>query len=137
MTKYLGPRDIKAGMEIPTLTKQPTTQQLLAWAEVSGDHNPIHCDNHFAVNAGLPGVIVPGQLLMAFLGQMVTDWLGDLGELKRLTVSYKSMNFPGNTITCRGAVQEIVGEGMTLRVWVENTRFEKTVVGSAVVAVFS
>ena len=133
MDKNLRFEDILVGTEIPPLVKLPTMQHLMMWAEASGDNNPIHYDKNFAVGAGLPGVVVPGQLVMAFLGQMVTDWLGQRGELERLSVSYKGMNFSGDTITCRGAIEDITDGLVTIAVWAENPLGEKTVIGTAAV----
>jgi acyl dehydratase len=131
--------DIAEGNEIPSLVKQPTTRQLVMWAGASGDYNPIHYDKDFALARGLSGVVVPGQLVCAFLGQMVTDWIGEQGILKKLTCSYKGMNYPGETITCRGKViKKQVAEGEHLidcSIWAENSQGEKTVTGSAVVVV--
>jgi acyl dehydratase len=135
MTKLSIFEKVQPGMEIPALEKRPTTQQLVMWAGASGDFNPIHYDKDFALEKGLPGVIVHGQLVLAFLGQMITDWLGKTGELKKLSVSYKGMNLPGDVITCRGVVKnkDDAGRAVTLEVWAENPKGEKTVAGSAVV----
>jgi acyl dehydratase len=121
--------------EIPPLVKKPTTQQLVMWAGASGDYNPIHYDKDFALSRGLPGVVVHGQLSTAFICQMLSDWYGKKGNLKKLNVSYKGLNFPEDTLTCRGVVKEkLAGENLvTLDVWVENQRGEKTVAGTAVV----
>ena len=136
MSKLLSFHSIQAGAEIPALLKHPTTRQLVMWAGASGDYNPIHYDKDFAQGRGLPGVIVHGQLVLAFLGQMVTDWLGGRGCLKKLSVSYKGMNLPGDAITCRGVIKEKSEAGgeslVTLDVWAENPRGEKTVAGMAV-----
>ena len=134
MTVRIRFAEIETGEEIPPLEKHPSTRQLVMWAGASGDFNPIHFDKDFALAKGLPGVIVHGQLALAFLGQMVTDWLGNSGELARISVSYKGMNFPGEAITCRGVVKN-KSEGareVTLEVWAENPRGEKTVAGTAV-----
>ena len=125
-----------AGQEIPSLLKTPTPQQLVMWAGASGDYNPIHYDKDFALSKNLRGVVVHGQLVTAFLAQMLTHWMGN-GFLRKLSVSYKGMNFPGDTITCRGVVSgKAVEEGkrrVSLDIWAENPRGEKTVVGLAVV----
>ncbi len=130
--------DITVGSEIPALVKQPTTRQLVMWAGASGDFNPIHYDKDFALERGLPGVVVHGQLAGCFLGQMVTDWLGDEGGLKKLSLSYKGMNFPGEALTCKGMVTKKYIEDdqhlVVLSIWVENPRGEKTVSGTAVVS---
>ncbi len=124
------------GQEIPPLVKTPSPQQLVMWAGASGDYNPIHYDKDFALSKNLPGVVVHGQLVTAFLGQMLARWAGE-GFLRKLSVSYKGMNFPGGTIICRAAVSgKSVENGqrlVSLDVWAENPRGEKTVVGLAVV----
>ena len=123
------------GTEVPPLLKRPTTQQLVMWAGASGDYNPIHFDKDFALQRGLPGVIVHGQLVLAFLGQMLTDWLKREGELRKLTVSYKGINLPGDLITCRGVVKEVkeTQNELVLEIWAENPKGEKTVTGTALV----
>ena len=125
---------IAVGDEIPSLEKHPTVQQLVMWAGASGDYNPIHYDKDFALARGLPGVVVHGQLSTAFICQMLSDWYGKKGSLAKLNVSYKGLNFPGDTLVCRGIVREKLGDGLiALDVRVENQRGEKTVTGTAVV----
>jgi acyl dehydratase len=130
--------DVALGDEITPLVKQPTTTQLVMWACASGDLNPIHYDKDFALGRGLPGVVVHGQLAGCFLGQMVTDWIGEGGSLKTLSLTYRGMNFPGENLTCRGTVTRKYAEGgqnlVVLNVWAENPKGEKTVSGNAVVS---
>jgi acyl dehydratase len=137
MSKKLFYEDIAVGSEIPALVKQPTARQLVMWAGASGDFNPIHYDKDFAIERGLPGVVVHGQLAGCFLGQMLTDWLGEGGELKKLSLSYKGMNFPGEALTCKGVVTKKYSEDnqhfVVLSIWAENPRGEKTLSGTAVV----
>ena len=130
---------IAIGAEIPSLVKKPTTQQLVMWAGASGDYNPIHYDKDFAHSRGLPGVVVHGQLATAFLCQMLSDWYGKAGSLKKLNVSYKGLNFPGDVLTCHGVIKDksLAGELIILDVWVENQRGEKTVAGTATVSLTS
>jgi len=130
--------DVTVETELPPLTKQPTTRQLVMWAGASGDYYAIHYDKDFAQSKGLPGVIVHGQLVASFLGQLVTDWMGEQGDLRKLTCSYKGMNFPGETITCRGKVsKKYIEDGehrVECHIWAENAKGEKTVTGKAIVA---
>ena len=81
MRQQLYYEDIEAGTEIGPLVKQPDTRQLVMWAGASSDYNPIHYDKDFAQSRGLPGVIVHGQLVCSFLGQLITDWIGEQGGL--------------------------------------------------------
>ena len=107
------------------------------WAGASGDYFAIHYDKDFAQSKGLPGVIVHGQLVAAFLGQLITDWIGEKGILHKLTCNYKGMNFPNDTITCRGHVtKKYIENGenyIECQIWAENPKTEKTVTGKAVV----
>ena len=134
MMNQVGFEQIEVGDEIPLLEKHPNTRQLVMWAGASGDYNPIHYDKEFALARGLPGVVVHGQLSTAFICQMLSDWYGRGGVLKKLNVSYKGLNFPRDTLICHGIVKEKLEGGLVvLDVRVENQRGEKTVAGIAVV----
>ncbi len=137
MDKQLYYEDIIPGSDIPTLIKTPDKMQLVKWAGASGDYNPIHYDKDYAIEHNLPGVIVHGQLAACYLGQMLTDWIGEKGQLKKFTVTYRGMNIPGETITCGGVVinkQTDGGENLvSLKIWAENPGGEKTLTGTAVV----
>jgi len=136
MSQQLYYEDIAVSSEIPPLVKQPTTRQLVMWAGASGDYNPIHYDKDFAQSRGLPGVIVHGQLICSFLGQLMTDWMGEQGSLRKLTCSYKGMNFPGETVTAKGKViKKYIDAGehrVECNIWVENPKGEKTASGMAI-----
>ena len=136
MSEQLYYEDIVVGSEITPLVKQPTTRQLVMWAGASGDYYPIHYDKDFAQSKGLPGVIVHGQLIGCFLGQLLTDWMGEQGSLRKLTCSYKSVNFPGEALICKGKVnKKYVEDGehyIECNLWVENAKGEKTISGKAV-----
>ena len=51
-----------------------TRADLVAYAEASGDHNPIHQDEEVALSVGLPGVIAHGMYTMALAARAVADW---------------------------------------------------------------
>jgi len=137
MSEQLYYEDIVVGSGITPLVKQPTTRQLVMWAGASGDYYPIHYDKDFAQSKGLPGVIVHGQLVGCFLGQLMTDWMGEQGNLRKLTCSYKSVNFPGEALICKGKVSKKYIEDdehyIECNLWVENAKGEKTISGKALV----
>jgi len=137
MSKQRYYQDVSLGDEVTPLAKQPTTRQLVMWAGAVGDYQPIHYDKDFARSRGLSGVIVHGQLVGAFLGQLVTDWMGEKGTLRKLSCSYKGMNYPGEVITFKGKVtKKYVEDGqhfVDCRLWAENARGEKTASGMAIV----
>ena len=121
------------GMEIPELVKEPTTQQLVKYAGASGDFYQIHYDTEFAIAVGLPGVILHGLLKTAFLGQLVTDWVGEEGTMTDLQVSYLGLDFPGRSYRCRGVVRSVEGANIGLDVWGEDTEGNRTTTGTATV----
>ena len=137
MVKQLYYEDVAVGSKIPNLIKHPTPRQLVMWAGVSTDFYEIHYDRDFAHNNGLPSIIVHGQLSCGFLGQMITDWIGDEGNIRKLTCGYKGMNFPGEALTCRGEVtKKYLADNehyVEADIWVENPRGEKTALGIVVV----
>jgi acyl dehydratase len=129
--------DVQVGDEIPTLKKNCSTQQLVQWAAASGDFYQIHYDKDFAQATGLKGLIVHGALKNAFLGQLLHDWMGDQGRIRRFGCSYRGMDEPNQDILCRGVVtKKYADDGrnyVELDVWTENPDGKKTSPGTAVV----
>ncbi len=137
MAKQFYFEELEAGYEIPALEKDPTTQQLVKYAGASGDFYQIHYDKDFALAHQLPGVILHGALKNAFLGQMMADFAGDAGWLKKLSVQYRGMDVPGVKLVARGRVVRKYVEGgehlVDCEIWIENAKGEKTTPGSATV----
>lgn len=138
MASVLYWEDVQEGMELPSLVKRPNTQQLVKWAGASGDYYQIHYDTAFAQSTGLPGVITHGALKNAFLGQLITNWIGERGTLKRLSCQYRGMDVPDDTLTSKGRVvrkyQEADQHLVDCEIWLENGRGETTTPGAATVA---
>ncbi len=129
--------DVQEGSELPSLVKNPTTQQLVKYAGASGDYYQIHYDKDFAKNNDLDNVILHGALKNAFLGHLVTKWMGPQGDLKRLACQYRGMDIPGTPVTAKGVVtrkyQEQGANLVDCEIWLENEDGEKTTPGSATV----
>ena len=130
--------DIEVGTEIPSLEKRPTPQQLVRWAGASGDFYQIHYDKDFALSNNLPGIIVHGALKSAWLGQLLGDWVGTSGTIKKYGCTYRGMDVPGDILTCKGTVVKKYVEGdehlVELDIWLEDGKGDKTTPGKAVVA---
>jgi acyl dehydratase len=141
MVKQVYFEEVSEGMEIPTLRKDPTTQQLVMYAGASGDYYQIHYDQEYARANGLPNVILHGALKNAFLGQLMTDWIGEHGMLKKLSVQYRGMDIPGSPIYLKGVVKKKYAAGgenlVECEIWLENAKGEKTTLGSAVASLSS
>lgn len=124
---------VRIGDEIPELVKHPTTRQLVQYAGASGDFYEIHYDQDFARGVALPGVILHGLLKAGYLGQLVTDWLGDRGTLKTFDVSYRGLDVPDRPYRCRGRVTRVGGNEVELEIWGEDPDGKRTTVGTATV----
>lgn len=148
MVKQLYWEDVEVGSEITPLLKVATTQMLVKWAGASGDFNPLHYEDDFAASQGVGKPIIHGQLKRAWLVQLVTDWVGERGTLKKLSCLFRLMDYPrsmksttepqeGETWWCRGKVTRRYVEGsehcLVCDIWVENVKGEKTTPGSATV----
>ncbi len=95
------------GDPIPELKVTPDAGLTARYAAASGDPNPIHTDEEFARNVGLPGCILHGLYTMAQVARASTAAAGgDPRKLKRLSVQFRGMGFPEQEITVSGSVKE-------------------------------
>ena len=96
------------GDELPALEVRVTRDQLVRYAGAALDFNPIHWNEAFAKDVGLPDVIAHGMLTMALAGRLVTDWLGDPGRLLDFSARFTRPVVVPNTP--EGAVVEFTGK---------------------------
>jgi acyl dehydratase len=84
---------------------------LKAYADASGDQNPIHQNEEFAVSVGLPNVIAHGMLTMALVGKYVTDWAGGSSKVTHFGARFiKPVIVPADTdvdLTVTATIAEI------------------------------
>jgi acyl dehydratase len=117
------------------LIKHVTQEQIDAYADVSGDHNPIHINPEAARAVGLDGTIAHGMLNMAFVGQMLTDWLSGQPTgpawISRLRVRFQAMVRPNDTLDSYGRLTKRHGSVQTLDVWIKNQQGEQVISGDA------
>jgi len=65
-----------AGTALPPTAYRITRDDLVRYAEASGDHNPIHVDEEVALSVGLPGVIAHGMYTLGLVARAVASWSG-------------------------------------------------------------
>lgn len=128
---------LSVGDELTEHVCGPITRYTLAlYCGGSGDHNPIHVDSDFAKKAGMPDVFAHGMLSMAYLGQLLTNWV-DQGQLREYGVRFTSITPVNATVTCKGRVvekMEVDGEPcVKLELTAEVDDGSKTLVGDAIV----
>jgi acyl dehydratase len=107
------------GDELPGLTIAPDKLVTVRYAGASGDFNPIHIDDEFAQQAGLPGRILHGLYTMAQVARALTDAGGGPHSLQRLEVTFRGMALPEREITVSGAVTEVADDVATVEVRAE------------------
>jgi acyl dehydratase len=98
---------MQPGDEIPELKVTPDKYLTVRYAGASGDFNPIHIDEDFAKQVGLPGRILHGLWTMAQVARAQTEAAGGPQALKRLSVQFRGMGLPEQEITVRSKVAEV------------------------------
>ena len=116
--------DVKVGDEIPPLSKVVKREDVKAYADASGDQNPLHQDDAFAQSVGFPGIIAHGMFSMAHVAKAITDWLGDPGALKRMKVQFRAVVYMDETLVARARVESLdaTTKRARLSVWAEVER---------------
>lgn len=80
--------EVEVGTELPAASFPVTRATLVRYAGASGDFNPIHWNEKFATEVGLPDVIAHGMFTMAEAVRVVTDWVGDPGAVVEYGVRF-------------------------------------------------
>ncbi|NCV07585.1 MAG: dehydratase [Actinobacteria bacterium] len=79
---------IEVGMTLPEKVFYIDRALLKAYADASGDQNPIHQNEEFALSVGLPNVISHGMLTMALAGKYVTEWAGGSASVREFSARF-------------------------------------------------
>jgi acyl dehydratase len=117
--------DVQEGQEIPPFSRKVTYMELNRFAGANDEYVLIHMDPDYAKNtAKLPDVIVMGNLKLAYIANMLQDWIGEDGWLQKLGVEYRQMDVVHSTLTAKGKVTGKREDGgkhlVDLDVWIEN-----------------
>jgi acyl dehydratase len=104
--------DIQAGVQLPDHVFQIDRALLKRYADASGDQNPIHQDETFAINVGLPNVIAHGMLTMGLVGQYVADWAGGSAQVKEFSARFTKPVIVPEGVQVDLTVSATVGEVM-------------------------
>ena len=113
-----GPRMIEVGTVIEERIFTVNRALLKAYADASGDQNPIHQNEEFALSVGLPNVIAHGMLTMALVGKFVTDWAGESSKVNHFGARFvKPVIVPADTdvdLTVTGTVTEVTDRTISI-----------------------
>ena len=105
---------MRAGDELDPLSVTPDKYLTVRYAGASGDFNPIHIDEEFAHQVGLPGRILHGLYTMAQVARALTDAGGGPASLKRLSVQFRGMGVPETELVVTGTVREVRDDGVAV-----------------------
>lgn len=106
------------------VTRRFSGPEIAAFASLSRDYNPVHCDSDYAALKGMRGPIAHGLLT----GSLVTEIGGQIGWLARdMSFRFRRPVYPEETLTCTWIIREVDGSG--------HARAEVTIVNEAGVTV--
>lgn len=119
--------------EFPPITRH----RLALYCGASGDHNPIHVDIDFAKKAGFPDVFSHGMLVMAYLGQALTDAVPP-SRIRSFSTRFAAITQLGAKLTCEGTVAELLEQDGEKRARLALTTKDETgeikLAGEAIIA---
>jgi acyl dehydratase len=122
------------GLSIPALTRVA----LARFAGAVDDYNPMHLDDKVAVASGKASVFAPTNLIMAYVGRMIENWLVG-AYLRRFDLKVVRLVWPGDVLTCRGVVNDKRHEDgeylVEANVWADNQRGENVAKGIVIAVV--
>ena len=118
MVNVGGARMIEVGMTLSEKVFYIDRALLKAYADASGDQNPIHQNEEFALSVGLPNVISHGMLTMALAGKYVTEWAGGSANVREFSARFiKPVIVPAGEkvdLTVVATVTEVDGDTVKL-----------------------
>jgi acyl dehydratase len=120
---------VNVGDDVFSVPKVVKREDVKAYADASGDQNPLHQDDDFARSVGFPGIIAHGMFSMAHLVTALKDWVGDPAALRSISVQFRAVVYMDETLVARGRVaskDEGSGE-VTLELWADVERDGETV----------
>ena len=128
---------VKVGDQLPEKTYPLTRQDLVNYAGVSGDLNPIHWDDEIAKDVGLDTAIAHGMLTMGLGGGYVTSWVGDPGAVTEYNVRFTAVvpvpnDGKGAEIVFSGRVKSVDPDTKSVTIALTATTGGKKIFGRAV-----
>lgn len=98
-------RKLNTDSNLTELKRLVTQEQINAYADVSGDYNPLHIDPEFAAKTELGGTVAHGMLILAYLSEFMTENFGENWiNSGSLNARFKGAAYPGDTILVSGKV---------------------------------
>jgi acyl dehydratase len=103
-------KDVAVRLDLPSLARVVTRENVKAYADVGGDENQLHQDDAVARAAGFPGVIAHGMFTMGHLSACISRWAGGPERIRRLSAQFRAPVFMGEEIVAGGRVKAVDAE---------------------------
>ena len=115
---------VAVGDALPPAERVVTREDVKAYADASGDQNPLHQDEEVARAAGFPTIVAHGMFTMGHLASALVAWAGATSALVSMRVGFRAPVFVGETIVAGGTVRGLDPDERTatLDVWVRVDR---------------
>jgi len=115
---------LQVGQEVFESAKVIRREDVKAYADASGDQNPLHQDDDFARGVGFPGIIAHGMFSMAHLTKALKDWAGNIASLKSISVQFRSVVYMDEMLVAKGRIasKNEATKEVTLDIWEELER---------------
>lgn len=119
--------------EKESVTKRITEQVIKDFADLSGDHNPLHLDEEFAKTSQFGQRIAHGMISAGLLSAAQTKYFGDGAVYVSQTMNFRRPVFLGDTLIAWTEVKEKINEKhrLVMKSWVENQNGDVVVDGEA------
>ena len=130
---------IKVGDELPVFQRRTGLAEWNRYAAVNDEFVPIHMDDDAGRAAGFQGALGMGNLQIAYLHNLVRDWLGDRGRILELSCRFNAPNLKGTIISARGHVTAVTpredGVEIALDVWTADADGNRLAPGACTVLI--
>lgn len=98
--------ELQTGQELPAISKKPTYAHLFMFSAATWNRHMIHYNAEYARSDGLPDVAVHRALIGNYLAQLLGNWVGTSGLIRKLDWNVRASAFPGETLICKGKIKE-------------------------------
>ena len=102
-TQYAKWEELTEGVERELTVGPITRTDLVRYAGASGDFNPNHHDEIYAIQAGFDKPFAHGMLQGGYLARLLSEWLGP-DSFKNLKIRFSAQAWPGDMVICKARV---------------------------------
>lgn len=109
------------GDALPAIKKTFTASDLMTYGAATWDWHRLHYDADYVAARGLEKPVIDGQMFGAIFAQALGAWIGPRGFIEKLSMSYRSMAFAGDTLVLEGSVSDVAHQSNAGLITIEQT----------------